>query len=178
MPDKELFLAEYGGLRNEILKRIEIVHQLKAGALLAWTAVLGFALQGQGEGELYFLYPIVALAIAYLWAFNNRAIILMGNYIRVMEEDAEEMGGGLRWEHYARGKSSGVASAAAVFLTTQVLTLLAATFVAGVSLSDWRMVVGLAACVLTGFLVWRSEQRVPFPERRVTHDRAVASSSR
>ncbi len=170
---REFFLAEYGALRDEILKRIEIVHQLKGGLLLAWSAILGFAIQSQSETkitQLLLLYPVLALAIAWLWAFNNRAIILLGNYIRAMEEEAKVMGATMGWEHHVRGKSSGAYSAIGIFVCTQALTLLAAKYMGKIDLPDWRLLAGIGVCVWTGFVIWRSEIGVPHPRRIQVND--------
>ena len=167
--DKDLFLAEYNALREEILKRIEIVHQLMAGILVAWTAVLSVALQGEtqknGRTDILLLYPLLALAIAYLWAFNNRAIILTGNYIRVMEKKAEDIGGGMGWERHVRGKGSGAPSAICIFVLTQIITICLAMHFGDDLCRYWLVIsINVILCLLTGYFIWCSEKNVPFPE--------------
>jgi hypothetical protein len=93
----DFLLAEYKVLRDEILKRLEMQHQLisfslvAAGGLFAagianWTAVLPL------------LYPVLALFLANSWNLHDIRITELGTYIRDRIE-ARLLESGHGWEH-------------------------------------------------------------------------------
>jgi hypothetical protein len=104
--ETDFLKAEYVALRAEILKRMEIQHQLVSGALVVTGAFLtvGFS----NTATLFLAYPIFALFIAVAWAQNDIRIRQMGLYIRERIED-NLLGEGRGWEHI--GASSKLSSA-------------------------------------------------------------------
>lgn len=91
---REFYLAEYEALRNEIIKRTEIQHQLISLALIATGTFLTFATP---TGKLG--YPIIGLFLAAAWVHNDCQIARMGWYIqqRIEPQALGSLGG---WEKF------------------------------------------------------------------------------
>jgi len=120
-------LAEYHELREEILKRSELQHQLISFSLAALGALMTVGLKDSPMALL--IYPIVTLGLAIGWAYNDLQIAQLGLYIRYRIED--KLAGSHGWEHaIALQVSSKVIGRLAklatrgVFWTSAVLALL------------------------------------------------------
>lgn len=122
-------MAEYGTLRDEILRRMEMRNSIVFGTLTFTGALLGFGLE---TPALALLYPIIAMFLAAAWVQNDTVISNLGRYIRENLEDAQT---GLRWEterqkNRLREAQSGkiypsaIFSSEGVFLITQGMALL------------------------------------------------------
>ena len=92
-------LDEYNALRNEILKRIELQHQMISLTLIVFGTILGFGLQLHSS-SIVLLYPVVSFFLAASWAHNGRSIRDIATYIR---EQVEARAGenNFGWEHRA-----------------------------------------------------------------------------
>lgn len=88
-------LAQFSALRDEILKRLEMQHQLLALALIVSGTLLTIGLADKGPAMILLLSPILIMFIAIAWSSNNVRIGQAGKFIKEVE-GAED------WEHYWR----------------------------------------------------------------------------
>lgn len=92
-----LLLAEYGALREEILKRIELRSQVTSLALVVLGTMLGFGLQAHSSSVIL-LYPILATFLAANWTHNGVSIKEKAIYIR--DHIESRVGANtIAWEH-------------------------------------------------------------------------------
>jgi hypothetical protein len=94
----QVVLHEYDALRAEILKRIEIMYQISALALLAPATLFAFGL-GTQNASVILIYPLLALFLSILWANYDRRCRQIGFYIKTQIETRFEEGI-MCWEHY------------------------------------------------------------------------------
>lgn len=119
-------LAEYAALRDEVLKRIEILHQLISLALIAVGTLLPLGVQT--STTIIFAYPVVALFLAASWAHNNARIQQVGAYIR-RHIEAELLSERMGWEHMRRQLNDGqfgarnLLASRGIFVGTQLLAI-------------------------------------------------------
>jgi hypothetical protein len=135
---KDYRLAEYNALRCEILKHIDIEYQVSTLSITAFGALvaLGFIkdLNTDNEGALFvFLYPVLALLLAFRWRYSEHRIKEIGTYIReYIESGVEEDVTGVKgWESYLdrHNRNQGRfglyrLSAWGIFVFTQVLAII------------------------------------------------------
>ena len=76
-----LWIAEYNALREEIVKHIEIEHQLISLALIAPGTILTIGFQ-TNNASLIFLYPILGLFLSIVWLANYESVYNLASYIR------------------------------------------------------------------------------------------------
>lgn len=117
--------AEYGALREEILKRIEIRHNTISLTVTVAGAMLGFSLDRQ---VLALLYPILALVFCCIWAQNEMRELQLCDYIHTIEKKL-----GYGWSDYYksvqaqgsffRGVPLSVLVPGALFIITSVIAL-------------------------------------------------------
>lgn len=93
----QFLLAEYQGLRSEILKRTETQHQLISMALVALGALIAVGLEASPSALL--VYPMLTLFLSAAWSANDVQIAQLGTYIRD-EIETRLAGDGLGWEHH------------------------------------------------------------------------------
>ena len=100
-----LIIAEYTALREEILKRLEIDHQLIALALIAPGTILTIGFQTR-NASIMLVYPILALFLSAIWVINETGIIEKGIYIR---DHIESRVGenNIGWQHFKSSQSLG-----------------------------------------------------------------------
>ena len=89
-------LAEYNALREEILKRSEIQHQLLSFALAALGALIAVGLKDAPSALL--AYPVLVCFLAIGWVYNDLQIAQIGLYIKYRIE-APLAASGLGWQH-------------------------------------------------------------------------------
>src|SRR5712692_7428109 len=77
----DMLAAEYTSLREEIIKRIEIQHQLLSLALIAPGTVLAIGFQTR-SASLLFVYPLLGMFLSAVWLSNSIAIHDIAGYIR------------------------------------------------------------------------------------------------
>lgn len=74
-------LAEYNNLRNEIVARVGIEHQLISISLIALGALLAVGLKTENI-SLFLLYPALITVLAAMWRDNQIRIGEISSYIR------------------------------------------------------------------------------------------------
>lgn len=81
--DKALkfLLAEYAALREEIVKRIELQHQLISLSVLVAGTFYSVGLQ-PNSSAVPLIYPFLAIFLAAAWFHNELLVIQIGGYIR------------------------------------------------------------------------------------------------
>lgn len=89
---KAFLLAEYPTLRDEILKRTDIQHQLISLALIATGTFLAIE-----SVTVKLAYPFLALFLSFAWVQNDIRIRQLGTYI---SEKIEGRFGNIGWEHF------------------------------------------------------------------------------
>ena len=121
----DFLLAEYSALRDEILKRSEIQHQLVSLSLIATGTFLTI-----GSTTATLAYPILATFLAAAWAQNDFRIRQMGMYIKKRIEE-KLLGSNLGWEHVHASSPSianlgslSLFASRGIFVGTQILTVL------------------------------------------------------
>ena len=138
--ERKLFLAEYRELRAEIVKRIDIQHQLISIAVIAPGTLLTVGIQSR-SGLLILLYPIFAMFLAAAWSHNGRRAWTIGHYLdrQIREFGAADI---MRWEGYFHDLSSkrrmgrlNFFASQGIFVGTQILAILV-----GLSLAHVDMV--------------------------------------
>jgi hypothetical protein len=90
-------VSEFTALRTEILKRIELQHQLLSLTLVVFGTILSFGLQVHSS-SIVLLYPILAFFLSSSWTYHGRAVRDIVVYIRNQIE-AKILGDNLGWEH-------------------------------------------------------------------------------
>lgn len=117
---------EYKTLRDEILKRMDLRHQMVSVTLTIAGAFLGF---GLGTPGVVLVYPPLAAFLAVAWAQNDYRVRQVSTYIR---EHHEKYLPGLGWEtHMQAQRSSGgvgawrllLMSHGGIFLLTQLMAI-------------------------------------------------------
>lgn len=78
----ELVKIEYATLRDEILKRIEIRHQIVSLHLVVAGSFLTIGAQPDMPAVVLLVYPVLTMFIAASWARNDSRIKYIGVYIR------------------------------------------------------------------------------------------------
>jgi hypothetical protein len=150
----QFLLAEFQGLRSEILKRTEIQHQLISITLVALGALISVGLELSATALL--AYPMLAVFLAAAWSSNDIQIAQLGAYIR---DDIEKrlLDDGLGWEHHI--SSEGISkligyrallATRGLFLGSEVLAVvlyLVKKLGAGDSIADLRGVFSIADAV-------------------------------
>lgn len=163
-PGGELLVAEYTSLRDEIIKRIEIQHQLLSLALIAPGTILAIGLQSK-NASLMLLYPLLGMFLSAIWLSNSFAIHDIADYIQShLQPQAGEGRSG--WEHFRASIDTRHLSllhfwgTRGLFLGTELVAL-----VAGITLATFDtaqiifLIVGSVSCLLTIFLL-------SFPQRK------------
>lgn len=120
-------VAEYSGLREEIVKRIEVQHQILSMTLIAAAAFLGLGSQTTIPipGAALLLYPFLAMFLAVAWAYNGIRVVDIARYLRTLEDNSDD---GLGWERHMEkieklGSVRSVVAARGVFIITQLLAV-------------------------------------------------------
>jgi hypothetical protein len=146
--------TEYTALRSEILKRIELRHQLISITL---TIAGAFFAVGVSTALVTLIYPPLATFLALSWVQNDLRVGMVGKYIR---EHYESLIPSLRWEtyieqHRAEGISSwriSFLSHGGIFLVTQLMAIGIALFkFTSTPLEFALLVIDLIA---VGIVVW------------------------
>ena len=159
----DFLIAEYATLRDEVLKRIELQHQLVSLALIATGTLVTICVQASTTVAL--AYPILGLFLAAAWSLHNVRVWQMGNYIR---EEIEEnfLDSDQGWEH-VRPKGRAVKlgplplhGARSIFVGTQVLAVFVTLLISTFPTEDVVLLVldGMVI-MLTIVLLWQPKPR-------------------
>jgi hypothetical protein len=132
-----MLAAEYTSLREEIIKRIEIQHQLLSLALIAPGTVLAIGFQTR-SASLLFVYPLLGMFLAAVWLANSLAIHDIAGYIRSQIQPRVGEGRAIWERHRASIDTSRVRllhfwGTRGIFIGTELLAL-----VAGVTLATFN----------------------------------------
>jgi hypothetical protein len=147
-----VILAEYNSLKAEVLKRIEIRHQLTSLALIAPGTIIAVGFQVHNP-FLILSYPILACLLSAVWLANIRAYHEVSIYIRTQVEP--KLGRtNLRWQyvHYNSPhpfRLVGFLGSGAIFIFTELLAILA-----GIALAKFDVleIILLALAILSVLL--------------------------
>ena len=95
----DFLLAEFQVQRAEILKRVELQHQLLVFTITALGGLLAVAISAKSAFFLL-LYPGLALFLALAWAYNSRRVKEMQLYLAWLESKAgfKDIG----WERFRK----------------------------------------------------------------------------
>jgi hypothetical protein len=78
---------QYIALRNEIVERIRVQHQLVSFTLAAAAAFIALSAQHNTPASAILLYPLVAAGLATGFAHNDSRVHLLGRFIRERIEE-------------------------------------------------------------------------------------------
>ncbi len=165
-------LEEYKELRDEILKRSEIQHQLISFSLAALGALMAVGLKDSPNALL--AYPIVTVGVAIGWTYNDLQIAQLGLYIKHRIE-IRLAAPGEGWQHYitSQAASKRIGSLAklstrGVFWISEILVVFLyvgkrqppwPTALRGFALDDYLLAVSVAAIIMTMW-VMRNQDRL------------------
>ncbi len=94
----QLVVAEYIGLREEILKLVELQHQHDALTVASLGTVLTVGL-GTGEAAIILVHPLLALILGLSWLHHTFRIHRIAAYLRARVERRAGLDV-VAWEHY------------------------------------------------------------------------------
>lgn len=90
-------LAQYASLREEVLKRVEIQHQLILGTLVAVGSILTVGTQGD-SASILLLYPFLAIFLTLAWSQNDHRNRQIAQHLALHEKlFLTDLAAG--WEH-------------------------------------------------------------------------------
>jgi 8-oxo-dGTP diphosphatase len=157
---REELLAEYGALREEVLKRIELRYQSLNLAIAATGLFVGAVAGGLVPPITLLLYPPLALCITIAWSHSDIRISQIAEYVM---EQIEQPLSGINWEHWLRKRYDEVPhpvyrrftelSALGVFMGTQILTMLVAVFVRLIGVTNQLPLPSKAVLPVYAFLI-------------------------
>jgi hypothetical protein len=121
-------LAQYSALREEVLKRIELQHQIILGTLVAIGTIVTVGTQG-GAAIVLLIYPFLGMFLTLAWSQNDDRNRQITQHLLAKEEQfLSDLS--LGWEHTRTSSrlwffgSRKVFAARGIFIGSQILTLL------------------------------------------------------
>jgi len=149
-----LLVAEYTTLRDEIVKRIEIQHQLVSLALIAPGTVLALGFQ-TSSASLMLAYPLLGMFLSAVWLSNSIAIHDIAAYIA--DQIQSRVGENFSfWEHFRISTNTRQVAilhfwgTRGIFIGTELLVLLAGiTLVKFDTAQTIFLIIGIVSSVLT-----------------------------
>jgi len=93
---------EYESLREEIIKRIEIRHQIIFTNITLSGIIMGF---GINMPDLSFIFPPLAFALTLMWAQNDLRALQISDYLQSFENNDTKLGW-ITFYKKIQGKSS------------------------------------------------------------------------
>lgn len=157
--EMNMFLvSEYAALRAEILKRIELQHQLLSLTLVVFGTILSFGLQVHSS-SIVLLYPVLAFFLSSSWTYHGRAVRAIVVYIRDQIE-AKILGNNLGWEHRPprRFKLPGrldFLAARGIFAGTAVLATLVAVSLAKIDVTNLLLFATAIVSIVSSITIMR-----------------------
>jgi hypothetical protein len=101
----ELVVAEYNTLRDEIMRRSDRQVQIMTITIIALGTLFAAGIQYK-SAALILIYPLLAAALAAVWASDDRTIQATGAYIwKVIEEERTGLTF-MGWEHFVADRPS------------------------------------------------------------------------
>lgn len=111
--ERDVAPAEFAALRAEIVSRLSAQTTLVGVCLTAVGVVFGLALSDKGVPEqVVLVLPPITVCLGLFYAYNTRATILLGTYIRTklwpaLERDAANGTALASWERFMAGYRQG-----------------------------------------------------------------------
>ena len=151
-----LLLIEYGVLREEILKRIELRSQVTSLTLIIFGTILSFGLQARSS-SIILVYPVLAIFLAANWTHNGIRIKEIANYIRdhIESRVGENT---IAWEHRARPNRMPIdrlnfLSASGIFIGTSLFAILTALPLAHFDMVEILLLIFAIICIICTSIV-------------------------
>jgi len=143
--------AEYAALRAEILQRAEFQQRTVHLAIVIVGTLATVFFQFRSPPWVLLIYPVLSVALAAEWAFNNVRIMQIGSYIRDTVETGRP-----GWEHFLQSHASaprlrwvsGVVFAHGIFVLMPLLCI-AAAFLLSARLSVYELALACFDVALT-----------------------------
>lgn len=132
--DKRVIEMEYGSLRGEILKRIELRQQIVSVTLTLAGIFLGVGLTTE---SVTLVYPPLAMFLAFGWAQNDFRIRDLAKYIRERLEIVSPHAGYETYVDGQRGENKGLGSWRFVVLSHGGIFLFTQLMAIGIGLSNF-----------------------------------------
>lgn len=159
----DFLIAEYAALRDEVLKRIDIQHQIISLTLIASGTLVTIGVQASTTVAL--AYPILGLFLAAAWSLQSTRVRQIGNYIRENIEGTF-LDGDQGWEHVrhtGRAVKLGpfaLHGARGVLIGTQLLAVFVSLLITTFSIKDVVLfILDGMVIVLTIVLLWQPRAR-------------------
>lgn len=143
-------------MRAEILKRIEIKHQLTTLILVAAGSTVAAGVQYKNV-FLLFSFPILSCFLSSVWIANTRGVRELSNYISTHIEP--KLGkNNLGWEHHHSISSHpfrlvGIVGSGAMFICTELLAILAGISIASYNIAQKILLVFAILSVLVNIVM-------------------------
>lgn len=155
-----LIVAEYSSMREEIIKRLELEAQLVNLTLIVVGAFFSLGIQSSKLAVILLVYPLIAMFLASGWAYNDRRIRQIADYIRELETRVS----GLGWGHFVKAARQragfrsflGILSASGMFLTTQLVAVLIALLLVDFTTLEWILLAISVVAVIITIVIFRT----------------------
>jgi hypothetical protein len=157
-----LIIAEFSATREEIVKRVELQHQLLSLSLIVFGTILTFGLQTKSASSIL-LYPFLATFLSIAWASNSSRIREMQLYISIhIESKVGE--NNIGWEHFRTSiqrpfGSLTVLSSRGIFVGTQLLAGIVGASLANFSEIEKLLFVLVIICIIFTLIVLRPTKK-------------------
>lgn len=149
-----LVIAEFNALRDEIVKHIEIEHQLLSLALIALGTILTVGFQTK-NASLIFLYPVLGMFLSIVWLANFKVVYNLANYIYSRIETHAGQNN-IGWESVRKSMPSGWTDklysfgSMGILIGSELLALLAGILVANFNIQEnTLLVVAIISSIFT-----------------------------
>lgn len=150
-------LAEYGALREEIIKRIELEYQFINLSLAIFGILCGVGLQSH-SGLIVLLYPLLCIWLTLAWVNSDTSILYIAQYIK-NEIEANFGENNVGWEHYFENQkkhASSTFSVLGVFVGTSVASIVIGPILSSFNFTEAAFLFIAVLCsVFSTFLVIR-----------------------
>lgn len=158
--DTSLLLAEYSALRDEIVKRLDVEHQLATFTVFVFGTILGIGFQNNKIAPLILIYPTIALFLSIGWSHSDYMTMLIGTYIKERIEAAmraDNMG----WEHFLATTRVSLRYSwdmRGMFISTELIAIVVGVAVAPFNNSFIAVLLicnAIVSLLLTAFFIFR-----------------------
>lgn len=158
-----LLVAEYEGLRAEVLKLVELQSQLQSLAVIAFGTTMSVGFQAD-SAIVILIHPALALILGASWLNHAHAIHRIAGYLSGRLEPrvgSDHLG----WENYVRTHPLrfgrvGYWATRSVFMVSAVLAAASGALITQETTRDLTVLCvsgGIAAATVLMFLVWQEE---------------------
>ena len=161
-PKNQFLLDEYGALREEIVKRIELEYQLINLSLITFGVICGVSLQNKSP-LVIMVYPFFAAFIVAGWVNSDNSIQCIAQYIKShIETTLGENNTG--WEHRFESQRSDGLSALSVggtFVGTSLFAILVGISLVSFDATEVLLLIvsGISLIFSSALLLWYFSKR-------------------